>query len=181
MSRGEGLVARPLVVGLGSTDRGDDGVGCVVVGAVAAMGLPGLAVVTHEDPTALIDLWEGHDPVVVVDAVVAGDAPGSLHRLHTGATLPALPTSGWEATGRGGTHAFNLGSAVELARALGRLPQHLAVVGVEAASFDHGAGLSPPVSAQLDAVVEAVLEEIHVAVAFFYPPVGTTGSPQVGH
>jgi hydrogenase maturation protease len=47
--------------------------------------------------------------------------------------------------------------AVELARALDRLPRRLWIVGVEAVGFEHGAGLSPPVAAAVPAAVAAVL------------------------
>ncbi len=151
---------RALVVGLGSEDRGDDGVGAAVARAVADLRIRDVDVVEHSDPTLLIDLWEKHDPVVVVDAVHAGDDPGMLHRLHTGAALPPLPGRGWEVAGRGSTHAFGLGAAVELARALGRLPRRLSVVGVESSCFEPGAGMSPAVASSVDAAVEAVLEEL---------------------
>jgi hydrogenase maturation protease len=157
----------PLVIGLGTADRGDDAVGGAVARAVArrveAAGLPDVLVVEHEDPTALLDLWVGRDPVVVVDAVCSGGPPGTVHRLETGEGGPRLPERAWAATGRGGTHAFGLAAAVELARALRRLPARLVVVGVEAAGFDYGAPLSVPVAAAVPAAAEqvlSVLEEV---------------------
>ena len=93
--------------------------------------------VEHEDPTALLDLWAGHDPVVVVDAVRSGGPAGTIHRLETGDGAPPMPERAVvRRTGRGGTHAFGLAAAVELGRALHRLPPRLVVVGVEADGFD---------------------------------------------
>ena len=117
-----------LVVGLGNPDRGDDAVGAEVARAVADRGLPRVQVVEHEDPTGLLDVWAGHDPVVVVDAVRSG-----------------------------GTHAFGLGAAVELARALHRLPDRLVVIGVEADTFEYGAPLSGPVAAAVQPAADRVL------------------------
>jgi hydrogenase maturation protease len=156
-----------LVIGLGQVDRGDDAVGAEVARAVAAAGLPGVRVVEHEDPTALLDLWIGHDPVVVVDAVCSGGPPGTVHLLDTGAGAPRMPQHAWPATGRGGTHAFGLAAAVELARALRRLPARLVVVGVEASTFEYGAPLTAPVAAAVPAAVAqvlAVLEEVSARV-----------------
>ena len=116
--------------------------------------------VEHEDPTALLDLWSGHDPVVVVDAVSSGVPAGTLHHLETGDASPPLPESAWSDTGRGGTHAFGVATAVELARALHRLPARLVVVGVEAAGFDYGAPLSDAVAEAVDAAVARVLSEL---------------------
>jgi hydrogenase maturation protease len=146
-----------LVVGLGNPDRGDDAVGAEVARAVADRGLPGVRVVEHEDPTGLLDVWAGHDPVVVVDAVRSGDLPGTVHQLETGDGAPPMQSRAWSATGRGGTHAFGLGAAVELARALHRLPARLVVIGVEADTFEYGAPLAGPVAAAVQPAADRVL------------------------
>ena len=153
----EPRLAGRLVVGLGAPDRGDDAVGAAVVRAVAVLDLPGVQVIEHEDPTALIDLWSRCDLCVVVDAVVSGQAPGTVHVLETGRDAEPLPSSGWAVTGRGGTHAFGIASAVELARAMDRLPPRLVVVGVEATGFEHGAPLTAPVAHAVDRAVAVVL------------------------
>jgi hydrogenase maturation protease len=150
--------SRPLVVGLGSPDRGDDAVGVVVARAVAAQGVPCVDVLTHEDPTDLLELWSGREVVVVVDAVRSGAEPGTIVVLGTGAAGARLPESAWGRAGRGGTHAFGLASAVELGRALHRLPSRVALIGIEASSFEHGAPLSAPVAAAVPDAVVTVLE-----------------------
>lgn len=148
-----------LVVGLGDVDRGDDGVGVVAARRVAALRLPGVEVASHHDPSELLDLWEGHDRVVVLDAVCSGSAPGMVHRLPVGAGQPPLPPSVWAATGQGGTHALGLATVVELGRALHRLPAYLVVLGVEAASFTEGEPLSEAVAAAVPSLVERVVAE----------------------
>ncbi len=166
---GERLPGERLLVGLGSSDRGDDAVGPLAARAVAARGLPGVRVVECVDPITLLDLWCAVDLVVVVDAVRSGAPPGTVHRLHTVAgprrpardgDRPSLPAASWPRTGGCGTHAFGLGTAIELGRALRRLPRHLVVVGVEAVGFDHGARLSAPVAAALAGVVDDVVEAL---------------------
>lgn len=137
---------RPLVVGLGSADRGDDAVGAAVVRAVSAL-LPAADVRTHEDPSTLLDLWWGRDLVVVVDAVCSGAPGGTVHVLETGPTTPAPGLTARVGAGSGGTHALGLAEVVDLARALRRLPDRLVVVGVEAERLDHGAPLSATVAA----------------------------------
>jgi len=146
-----------VVIGLGSPDRGDDAVGPWVARRVASLGLPGVTVVEHEDPTGLIGLWSGTDLAVVVDAVLSGAPPGTLLVMEAGADADPLADTAWARTGRGGTHAFGLAVAVELGRALHRLPRRLVLVGVEVATVEHGAALSAPVQAALDAVVAAVV------------------------
>jgi hydrogenase maturation protease len=148
-----------LVVGLGSPHRGDDAVGIEVATAVSRavrrLGLRGVEVVPHGDPTDLVLTWSGRDLAVVVDAVTSGAAPGTLVRVDVG---PAHP--GWSdgpMVGARGTHALGLAAAVELGRALDRLPGRLVVVGVEAGSVDHGTALSPPVAEAVPGATDAVL------------------------
>lgn len=151
-----------LVIGLGSPDRGDDAVGQAVAAAVQdavdAQGLPGVRVLTHEDPTGLIDLWADADVAVVVDAVRSGAAPGTLMVIDAGARAGTVADRAWARTGRGGTHALGLAAVVELARALHRLPDHLVLVGVEGEGFDHGAPLSDAVAAAVPRAVRGVLD-----------------------
>ncbi len=156
-----------LVVGLGSPDRGDDAVGLHVARTVAALADPRVEVIEHGDPTDLVELWDDRERVVVVDAVCSGEdaVPGTLRVLETGAGLDPLTDGAWGRTGLGGTHAFGLATAVELARALHRLPAYLRVVGVEAAGFEHGAPLSPAVTAAVPGAVMAVLDAIPHAAA----------------
>ncbi|MDF2092175.1 hydrogenase maturation protease [Knoellia sp. 3-2P3] len=171
------VTSRPLVVGLGSPDRGDDAVGVVVARAVAARHLPGVDVVAHEDPTDLVELWSGRELALVVDAVRSGAEPGAVVVLETGASGERLPESAWGRTGRGGTHAFGLAAAVELARALRRLPDRVVLVGVEAASFDHRATLSPTVAAAVPTAVERVLATVGEAPAGTAAPEGAARVP----
>jgi hydrogenase maturation protease len=156
------MTGATLVVGLGRTDRGDDGVGPAVVREVASR-LPveaGVRLLVQEDPTTLLDLWEGHDHVVVVDAVVTGDAAGTLHRFDVGAEAPPLPAGVRAQVAQAGTHAIGLGTAVELGRALHRLPARVVVLGVEAGCLDIGTALSPPVADALEAAAALVWREV---------------------
>lgn len=154
---------RRLVVGLGAPERGDDAVGPAVARAVAAalaaesvagIEVAGIEVVEREDPTQLIELWSGCALVVVCDAVRSHAPAGTVHVLRTGTDLPPLTGAHSQ---EAGSHDFSLVSAVELARALGRLPAQVVVVGVEAQTFDWGAPLSPPVAAAVPDAVAHVL------------------------
>ena len=86
---------------------------------------------------------------MLVDAVSSGAPPGTVHRFEpNGTPLPA------ELFGASSTHALGLAEALELARSLDRLPEHVVVLGIEGASFDFGKGLTPEVAAAVDRVVE---------------------------
>ncbi|WP_062460753.1 hydrogenase maturation protease [Demequina soli] len=150
---------RVLVVGLGSPDRGDDAVGSVVAERLARLDLDAVDVVTREDPTALVQLWADHGAALIIDAVASGNPPGRLHIREVGDSGEPLPTSAFTAAGRGGSHAFGLAGAVELARTLGTLPAHVTVVGVEAKSFGFGP-MSPEIQEGLDAAVATATAEL---------------------
>lgn len=139
-----------LVIGVGNTFRGDDAAGLEVVRA-----LRGVPVVECEgEPVSLLDAWRGHDHVLVVDAMQSGAPAGTVRRLAVGdEPLPAE-------LARPSTHLLGVGEAVELARALGRLPRELVVYAIEGERFDAGAALTPAVAAAVATVVERIEEEV---------------------
>ncbi|WP_329560531.1 hydrogenase maturation protease [Kitasatospora sp. NBC_01266] len=155
------LATRIVVIGVGNEYRRDDGVGRAVVAGLAARtgdrALPsGTALrVCDGEPARLITLWEGADLAVVVDAAHAHPGhPGRVHRLEVDAA--GLPGSG----GPTSSHGLGLGEAVELARALDRLPTRLVVYAVEGADTAFGQGLSTPVSAAVEPLAERITREL---------------------
>jgi hydrogenase maturation protease len=144
------------VIGVGNAVRGDDAAGLAVAERVRGLAPEGVAVLECEqEPTRLLDAWEGAELALVVDAAQSGAEPGSVHRFDAGAEgVPARVF-------RSSTHAFGVGDAVELGRALGRLPDRVVVYGIEGADFTAGSGLSEPVAAAVDAVARAVLDDLH--------------------
>jgi hydrogenase maturation protease len=141
---------KPLIVGLGSVDRGDDAVGVLVVRQVA--DVPGVDVVEVSDPSRLVDLGAGRDVMVLVDAVSSGSAPGTVHVVELGDQV--LPIGSAAAS----THWVGLGEVIELARVLDMLPARVVVVGIEAGSLEHGSGFSAPVREAVPAAITAVLD-----------------------
>lgn len=148
------MTLQTLVIGLGNPDRGDDAVGVQVARRVAAERLD-VRVLELDDPSDVLDAWAPDDTVVVADAISSGGQPGDIHVVD--AVARTLPAGSWAA---GGTHAMGIAAVVELARALGRLPRRLVVVGVEAGRFDHGTPMSDAVAAAVPAAAAAVLAAI---------------------
>jgi hydrogenase maturation protease len=143
------------VIGLGNAYRSDDAVGLAVARALHGTLPNDVEVLEREgEPTSLIDAWEGATAVWLVDAVSSGAAPGTIHRVD--AACEAVPV----AFARSSTHHFGLPEAIELARALDRLPGRLLVYGIEGASFDTGSRLTPEVERCVPLVVDAIREEV---------------------
>jgi hydrogenase maturation protease len=109
------------------------------------------------EPTALLDAFDGADTLWLVDAVSSGAPPGTLHRLDAGSQK--LPAELF----RTSTHHLGLAEAVELGRALGQLPGHTVVFGIEGGSFDPGDSLTPAVQEAVAEVARRVTEEVAAA------------------
>jgi hydrogenase maturation protease len=140
---------------VGNAFRGDDAVGLEVARVLRGTLPDGVELLEREgEPTALIDSWEGAEAAWLVDAVRSGAPAGTVHRLD--AREEELPGDLFHAS----THAFGLAEAVELARALGRLPARTIVFGIEGARFEAGDELSREVAAAAREVAEAVREEV---------------------
>ncbi len=100
-----------------------------------------------------MELWAGAGTVIVVDAVASGGETGMVLRFD--ASRQTLPVQ----FNIGSTHAFGLGEAIELARALNQLPRRLIVFGIEGKRFDVGSKLSTEVKRIIPRVVERLLKE----------------------
>ncbi len=137
---------------LGNRYRGDDAVGPLVADRLRAAGAAVLE--CDDEPTRLLDAWAGLDLVVIVDAVSSGATAGTVHRVEAGEG--PLPGD----LGLASTHAFSVPDALELGRALGRVPRRVLVIGVEGVAFGMGDPVTPAVEAALDGVAEAVLAEL---------------------
>jgi hydrogenase maturation protease len=129
------------VLGYGNPDRGEDGVGPAVVRGLSPTLPPEVAArAINRDGLALLDLWEGCDTVILIDAVLSGAAPGTVRYLN-GCRLPAS-----DRLRLSSTHGWGLRETIELGARLGRLPRRLLVVGIEAERFEIGAAIRPAVA-----------------------------------
>jgi hydrogenase maturation protease len=143
------------VIGVGNSWSGDDAAGVLVVRSLRGRVPGGVTLVEHEgEPTALLDAWQEAELAIVVDATSGGGSPGAVRLFD--ATSEAVPShfSG------SSTHAFTVAQAIELGRALDRLPTRLVVVGIEGRSFEAGASIEPEVAAAVAAAAETVLEQL---------------------
>jgi len=150
--------ARILVIGVGNEYRSDDAVGLVVARRLRQLSLGNVTVIEESgEGTDLMESWKGADTVIIVDAASSGAKPGTIHRID--ARAQRIPTR----LLRYSTHAFSVGEAVELARAMNRLPPRMVVYGIEGERFDEGTGLSRAVQASVDTVVDLVLRQLRSA------------------
>jgi len=148
-------VTRTVVIGIGNRLRGDDAAGVVVAEQLRPRVCDGVEVVScDEEPSRLMEAWEGAESVLLVDTVSSGSPPGTLHRVEAGEQ--AVPAR----TFRSSTHAIGIADTIELARALGRLPRRVRIYGIEAGGFTTGAALTPAVESAVAFLVKDVLHDL---------------------
>lgn len=146
-----------LIVGIGNTDRGDDGVGRLIARRLKAMVAPEVRVVEHDGEAAsLLACLEGVRTAFLIDACVSGGAPGAVRRLNLDEDGGALPDLQFGIS----THGFGLAEAIALGKALGNLPPRTVVVAIEAGGFETGAALTPAVADAIETVAGMVADEV---------------------
>lgn len=151
-----------LLVGIGQSLRGDDAAGLDAVRLwqesfpenpalvqVELCELPGLD---------LLDLLAGTSTAILVDAVLSGAAPGTIHRL-TREQLALFMSGSSSAHGWGLAETLALGSQLDPLA----LPGKIILIGIEARQMELGTGLSQDVKNALGHVVRIIQEEIEQA------------------
>jgi hydrogenase maturation protease len=156
----DGNGRRTVVIGVGNEFRRDDGVGPAAVASLRAMqtgdaSLAGITLALSDgEPAAMMDLWAGAELAVVIDAVRDTGAPAG-HRYEL--AVHALTGT---VHGAASSHRIGLGDTVELAQALGRMPEMLVVLAVVGREFGFGTGLSADVAAAVGPLVGQVREMV---------------------
>ena len=148
-----------LVLGIGQSLRGDDVAGLETVRlwqekypktaervAVELSELPGLV---------LLDLLEGKDAAILVDAVRSPESAGKIIRLGSN-ELASFMTDARFAHGWGVAETLHLGRAIEPSLKNCRIT----LLGIVGKDFSMGAGLSPQVNKVLDEAAELIEWEL---------------------
>ena len=138
------------VIGYGNAFRGDDGAGIMLARRLRELGVTALEI--GGDASALVEAWNGADDMILVDAVVTGAPPGTVHLWEGGRTqLPPYPCTS--------THGLGIAEAVGLAHLLGRLPYRFRLYGIEGRRFAPGSAASPEVLLAVEAIAQSIAAE----------------------
>ena len=156
-----------LVLGIGNSLMGDDGVGVRLVEECARACSHGNNMVEFlEGGTqglALLGRIADRSTLILLDAVALGEEPGSIHYLLNEQVL--------ELGGRAATaHEANAGELLKTASLLGDLPGTIVLVGVEPASIRTGIELSPAVKEAIPLAIEVALESVEDALVRLRAP-----------
>jgi hydrogenase maturation protease len=153
---------RFLILSLGNSLRGDDGVGDAVIAALAermdlptwvdliAAGLAGMKILT---------LLEGYEQAIIIDAADSALVQGRWARLDLDELITRSKYSAVPHT----LHEADLVDALVIGQAMEILPGHLVVYAIGALKTDGGRALSSPVAHMIPEICQAILEEIEAA------------------
>jgi hydrogenase maturation protease len=160
------LLAVIVIIALGQELRGDDAAGLAAVRCwqevfpaqghasgvrIELAGLAGLS---------LLDLLQGAEAAILVDAVQSGAPAGKLHLIRASDLAQGTLRSG-------SVHGFGVLEALALGQALAASgsfsvpsPERIMIVGIEAGCLDLGEELSPEVQAALPAAARLIQEQL---------------------
>jgi hydrogenase maturation protease len=149
---------KTLYVGIGNRYRRDDGAALKLAEALRALAIPDLTVMeATDDVIRLVDIWSDYDHVIMADAVVTGEEPGTLHRRDP--LEHPLPRHWFKLS----SHQLGVVEAIELGRAMRRLPPRMSFVGIEGIDFGQGEGLTTAVEDALEIAAAVVKGEASCA------------------
>ena len=146
-----------VVIGVGNPAIADDAVGIEVARWLKKdlAGCPGITVSeVYSGGLELMEAMAGFERAVLVDAIVTGRAPGTIHRL----TLDEVATCRNTST----THDGNISIALEFGRVSGvKIPATVHVWAIEAADVaTFCEGLTAEVQKAVPVVAAEILQEL---------------------
>ena len=147
---------RLKVIGVGNEWRGDDAVGLLVARHLKEDQLPQVEVAECRGTlTAVREAWKDAAGVIVVDAVVSGGPPGTIHRFDAhGAGIPV------ELSRSLSSHGWGVAEALALGKVFQELPPWLIIYGIEGQNFGPGQEVSQEVEAAIPEAVRRIRREI---------------------
>jgi hydrogenase maturation protease len=142
-----------LIVGIGSP-HGDDQIGWAVVDRLRPRLCAGAAAHKSTGGTDLLELLEGKDRAILVDASAPSGDPGTVRRFD-------WPSAELEATSLLSSHGIGLVEILRLAEVLGRLPTHVTIYAVEAHEIMPGKALGWLARLSVNTVIESIEGQIN--------------------
>lgn len=156
INRNDRAAHHTVVIGLGNTLMGDDGLGVAAVARLSDEWIlpPNVELVFGDNwGLALLPAIEDAGRVLLVDAIDAGVAPGSDVRIERNA-LPRYFST------KLSPHQVDLREVLALAEIRGRLPAEIVAIGLQPACISWAQGLSEVVADGLDRLVGCVIDQL---------------------
>jgi len=143
----EVLTGKTAFLGIGNTDRGDDGFGVRLAEALEEAGLENVLIAGTTPEIYAIVLGNGkYDTVLFLDAVFSGAEPGSVVLMDAAEIRSGFPQVS--------THRYSIGTLAEIIRS-GKGTK-VWLLGVSPASTEMGGALSGAVKESLRMLTELI-------------------------
>jgi hydrogenase maturation protease len=151
----EAIQPRITVLGIGNLLLRDEGVGVHLIQRLAdKVNSPNIKLIdggTTPDILSLVD--DNIDKLIIIDAAVVGDKPGTIYRfdiadLDSGNPSPIS------------LHELGLANSLKIMNLFGSCPKEVTIIGIEPKVIDYGLELSPELEKKMPRLMELVLNEI---------------------
>lgn len=155
-----------LVLGIGNLLLGDEAIGVRIVEALEQCYLLPPHVEVLDGGTSgmdLMDVMANRDHLIVADAVLSGDEPGSVVMLRDD-EIPAMFTR------KVSPHQLGLADVLMALRLTGEFPAKLTLVGVVPQTLEPGIALSPVVRQAIEPALHQIMAVLHTEGVSMIPP-----------
>ncbi|WXG41420.1 MAG: hydrogenase maturation protease [Candidatus Freyarchaeum deiterrae] len=146
-------IKHTIIIGVGNLLLGDEGLGVHIVEELNEINLPP-NVEFFDGGTggvSILNLMEGADKVIIVDAVLGGGEPGQIYVVDIDRLLKGVVKFF-------SLHEMDLLSALRIGKETGKLPPELVLVGVEPKNYkEYDMDLSPEIKAVIPKVINVIL------------------------
>ena len=142
-----------LVVGIGNTLLKDEGVGCHVAHALEEMPLPDVQIMDGGTSSDALQLVDGADKLIIVDAVKGGGVPGQIYRFRPeDVTLEQKPLLS--------LHDMSFVDDLKLMRLWHNIGEAV-IIGIEPRDIGWGLELSAELREKMPQIVDTILKELN--------------------
>ncbi|MBK8201711.1 MAG: hydrogenase maturation protease [Bdellovibrionales bacterium] len=147
------MLTNKVLLCLANPNRGDDAFAWIVADQLISGGETFFSVIKSSgDITDLLDIFSSHRKVIVLDAMETDDLV-PIKKWNAKEDLLPASLSGTS------SHVLGVGQAIELSRALDKMPDELIVVGVKGVNFQMGEELSPEMRSMIPEVIDYIRQE----------------------
>jgi len=151
---------RITVVGIGNLLLKDEGVGVHLVqklaGSVNDANVNIIDAGTYPDFLSVVD--DSTDKLIIIDAIKAGERPGTIYRFN-------LSDADLDLTSPISLHEMGVLDSLKTMALFNRQPKSTVIIGVEPKTIDFGLDLSPEVEEKVPEIIKLVLKEIEETTA----------------
>jgi hydrogenase maturation protease len=148
------------VLGIGNLLLKDEGIGTHLVQKLAGIvDDANVEIIDAGTSPDFLSLVDGNiDKLIIVDAVKAGNEPGTIYRLTPDDVGP-------DSTSPVSLHEIGVLDSLKIMALFDRLPESTVIIGIEPKTIDFGLDLSPEVEEKLPKIISLVLKEIEETTA----------------